>query len=260
MNEAIINPRFHAISCFFLVYLAAFPLLAEELPARLDWGKRVELGLPVSGRVDKVEVTAGSQVKAGQALLNLELAPFRARLEAAQGWVKAVAALQAEADRELARTQALYEQTLISAHELEIARNAALSAAAEAGKAQGEAVAAKSELDYAQLRAPFAGLVVARRVEPGQAVVSRCQAVALLILADNRTLSARAQVPAQRLEGLRVGQKLDITVAGQSYPGTISALGFEPLNETPEYSLEVSFQPAENSGLRAGMAAGIVLP
>ncbi|MEE9494754.1 MAG: biotin/lipoyl-binding protein [Gammaproteobacteria bacterium] len=65
---------------FFLIISTA--LTAEEVPAVLDWAGKIEMGSPLSGRIAKVMVSSGQQIKAGSVLLQLERGGLLARREA----------------------------------------------------------------------------------------------------------------------------------------------------------------------------------
>lgn len=246
------------ISLLVLVFCAP-SLFAEEIAARLDWGRQVELGVAVSGVVDEVKVEAGDRVKAGQLLLSLDARPFQARVDAARALVKKLKALSAEADRELDRTQALHEQTLISNHELEVVRNASISAASELTRARAALTGAEVEAEYARIHAPFAGVIAARRAESGQAVVNQCQVRPLLILADDRRWLARASLPVGRAADLVPGTEVTVRVGGRDYPGRVGLAASPDPASSENLSLDVLFS-ADDAGLRAGLPATLILP
>ena len=67
------------------VWLAAPVAAATDLPASLDWGKRVELSTPVSGVIQNVPVKPGQRVEKDTVLLKLDQRlPTAAKAEATE--------------------------------------------------------------------------------------------------------------------------------------------------------------------------------
>jgi multidrug resistance efflux pump len=90
-------------------------------------------------------------------------------------------------------------------------RHAAVRAARERARAAGAAVAqAREELDHARLVAPVAGVVLARRVDPGDTVGPRGEAAALFEIADPTRLEVRAEVESLDAPRVDVGQRVRV--------------------------------------------------
>jgi RND family efflux transporter MFP subunit len=142
---------------------------ALEWAGEVRAARRAELGFAVAGRVAAVAVEVGDAVRAGQVLARLDEQPLRAQLAAA-------AAEQARAEAQQAEARQRWQR-------LSTARQAGAASAAEAGAAQAELATAEAALQAAQaqralaawqleqatLRAPMAGVVGARQLEPGRA-------------------------------------------------------------------------------------------
>ncbi|MEZ4588596.1 MAG: efflux RND transporter periplasmic adaptor subunit [Gemmatimonadales bacterium] len=115
--------------------------------------RRAELATRAMARIENVAVRAGDRVRAGQLLVSLDPSSQRA------------AGDQAEAGLELAtsnlrRMERLYADSAVPLAQLEAARTGF-------EQAQGQVAAAKAELGYARIVAPFAGVVTARLADPG---------------------------------------------------------------------------------------------
>lgn len=161
---------------------------------------RTQLGTSVAGNVREVLVREGARVVAGQLLVRIDdaqaaagLAQARAALATATSRTRATreqAELVAQsARRDAERARALHAQGAISEKEKEDAERAAANAAAEleaagaraggaasatlAEEARARAAVASAEalLALTRVRAPAAGIVLTRSVEPGDAVV-----------------------------------------------------------------------------------------
>lgn len=243
--------------------LAATQVHAADVPALLHWSQRVELSTPVSGVVRAVNVVAGERVRKGQVLLQLDDTAYAGRAEEAAAAVTRRQEEEAEAKRDLARVQELYDRTVISTSELEQAKlrhdkAVALVKEARARYKQG----AKNRADT-QLRAPFDALVLVRQAEPGQPVAAGLQPQTLLVLAKAGEMVVRAQVPEAQLNGLNPGQEVGVAVGKQHFQGKIAALGLEPAEHDKSgaalYLLDVLI-PTAGAVLRAGGQATINLP
>lgn len=239
------------------------PAMAEEVPARLEWARRVELSTPISGVVAEVLVSPGDRVEQGALLLRLDARGLRARIEEAEAAVAREKEHREEAQRESERAEELYERTLISDHELQLARIELVSAGARYREAQASLTRARLDLEYSQVRAPFAALVLQRNVEPGQTVVTRLQSMPLVVLAEAERMRTRVVVPLRRIERLRPGQVLPVWVGDQEYAGEVRELGLEPSEsaaDEPLYEIAVDFPLPAGRVLRAGQRASVTLP
>lgn len=242
-----------------LLWGLATGIRAAELEGQVQWLQRAELGTPVSGVVQSVAVFPGERVRQGQVLVELDARAFKANLARARAQLSQMKESLAEARRELERSTELYDRTLLSDHDLQVAKIAAINAEADYQAARADLVNAELDVEYSRLKAPFEGIVLERHVEPGEVVVSRLQSSPLLVLASSAELVVRAEVPTTVMENLKQGQALTVQLAGERYPGAVHRLGPEPLGEG-RYALEVRFSPKPGHTLYRGQAARILLP
>lgn len=240
------------------VLWAAGAAWAENFPATLQWSQRVELSPRVSGIVREVGVNAGDRVQKGRSLLTLDAAPYQARVAESRATVARFTEETAEARRDLARTQELYDRTVISTSELDQAKLRQARAKAQLDGAQARLARERQDLTDSALRAPFDAVVVARLAEPGQSVAVGLQPQPLLVLAKAGEMTARFKVSAERIGGLKVGQAVTVVIGKQDYPATLKNLGLEPVKDGAAYEADAVFAVKEL--LRAGMAATVKLP
>jgi multidrug efflux system membrane fusion protein len=245
-----------------LIALLAFtPLLAAaaEVPARLDWWQRVELGPLVSGVVREVGVAPGDAVEAGDLLVQLDDRGFEGRLQRTRAADRHARAALAEAEAEDARAAELYDRTLLSDVERNQARLGLLAARAAAAEARAALVDAQLALEYAGVRAPFAGVVLSVDASPGQSLVNELRSEPLVTLADNRSLRVVAVVDADQAARLSPGDTLRAGVRGKTLTAEVVHVGLEPLAEDstdgPRYQLTARLDPPPGEILRAGEPA-----
>lgn len=163
----------------WLMACAGMALLALSLPAA---AVEVALTTPVSGVVKTVLVHQGQVVKKGQPLVMLDDAVYQARVTEAEGGVERLQADAQEAERDLKRAKELYNRAVSSTTELEQAQVRYSKANGLYKEAQARLVIARKHLEYATLRAPFAGTVSKRLAEPGMVVSAELQPATLIVL------------------------------------------------------------------------------
>lgn len=231
-----------------------------DIDARIYWGKRIDMGVPVSGVVARVPVDAGMRVGKGDELLVLQQTPFKTALVEAKAGVVQAAGARKIARRDYDQTKDLYDRGLISTVELQNAqlKKEAKEAAYAAARAKLER--AQYELDHSVLRAPFDGLVLEKRVEAGQTLVSTQQVQTVLTFAATGDYIARGVVDGKKIKDLAIGQKATVKANGKSFSGQVSSLGLEPVTGSkpndPRYEISVRFQSSDVM-LRAGTEADI---
>jgi RND family efflux transporter MFP subunit len=213
------------------------------VPGTVRARRRAALAARLSASVTELPYDEGQPVKAGAVVVRLDDAALRAAAAAAEAGVKA-----AQAD--LARTQALVQKGAATPRELE-----QVTAAASAADAQ--LTAARDNLSYAALRAPFAGRVAARRVNLGD-VANPGQP--LIEIEGEGGLELAATVEPALLGALRPGAKLKALVDGQPAPLTATVTAVAPAGDPTTHRFELKADLSHAPGLRAGLFARLLVP
>ena len=235
---------------------------AAQYDAALSWAKRVEIGTPVAGVVKDVMVNAGQRVGKSDKLVQLDDRVFRARVNSATSMLKSAEENYLEAKREMERAEELYARTVLSDHDLQVARNHHITAMAERDKARYTLTKARYDLEYSTVRAPFEAVILQTHAEPGMVVSSELTPQILLVLAQADTMIARISVEEEVLARLKPGQATTVTVNGTAYPGAIKALGLEPVtgdSGNVRFAVDVQFD-TKGAMMRAGQSARVDLP
>lgn len=221
-----------------------------ELEARLTGLQTISLHLPVGGRVEQVLVSPGQTVTTKTLLLTLDPRPFAIELARAKAAAQSWQPVRDEAQREQDRAQALYAQTLLSEHELQLKQQEFQRAVANYQQAQAELEQAQLNWEYSKLYPPFPGIINQRLIEPGQMVVNHCQAMPLLTLANPQQMLVEAwtnQTPA-----FTIGQAVIVDIERQRYPSKIHKIEFN--TSTQRYMVHTAFTP-QQIPVWAGQAA-----
>jgi RND family efflux transporter MFP subunit len=141
----------------------------------------VELSTRVSGVVETVWVKPGQRVKKGAPLLRLDKTILQAHLDEAAAELARAQAEAAEARRDRERAQELFKRTVSSTSELDAAVLVDARAQASVKAARARRVIALRNVQDAELKAPFDGMVSAVPGGPGTVVVANCQPKPLVI-------------------------------------------------------------------------------
>jgi len=155
--------------------------LATELPGRLEAYRVAQVRARAAGILNKRLFTEGSDVRAGQALFEIDAAPYRAALASAQAQLARAEAnllqAQALADRyaPLAKTQAVSQQEALNA------QAAASQAKADVAAGKAAVQTAQINLGYASVTAPIAGRIGRALVTEG-ALVGQGEATPLAVV------------------------------------------------------------------------------
>ena len=186
--------------------------------------RRAEVATRLMGRVEAVRVRAGDRVRQGQLLVTVEQASLAAaRQQAAAGLDQAVATLR--------RTERLYADSAAPLVQLEAARTAH-------AQAEAQVRAVQADMAYAEVRAPFAGVVATRMVDPGD---QAGPGQPLLVIEDRTAREIVTAVPAEVGERLRAGQTAAVEVGalGRRVTARIEAVvpGADPASPTVEVRL-----------------------
>jgi len=245
---------------YFILLLGAFmsPAMAADLEATLQWSRRTELAVPVSGVVGEVNVHAGQRVSKGTLMLALEAAPFQASVQQAESHVTLRKIERDEAARDAGQAKELFDRTVLSVVELENARNRLARAEASLKEATAALDRARWQRRVSQLRAPFDAVVLSRQIESGQSVAADLKPPVLIVVAAAGEYGAVARINADRAVGLKVGQALSVRAAGKTYAGSVRSISHDPASGREPYVIEVMF--ASGDGLHAGQSARILMP
>lgn len=208
------------------------------------------LGVEVTGlRVAKVLVEPGERVVAGQPLVELDRRTLEVQARQAEANL-----LQARASAELASSQAkrgesLLAQNLISTSNFDELQANRSRAAAQVVVAEAARDEAALRLGFATLRAPDAGVIAVRRVQPGQVVTAGNE---LLRLIRRGRLEWRAEIAERDIGRLKIGANVVLrSPDGENVAGVVRAVspGVDPQTRTGALFVDL---PAPGT-LRSGM-------
>jgi HlyD family secretion protein len=208
---------------------------------------QVDVGSELSGIVDKVFVDDNDLVKKGDLLARLDLSKLqdavvksRANLASAEAQVLQAQATVAETRSNLARMKQVAElsggkvpsKSEMDSSEANLKRAEANAASARASVNQARASLQSDETNLAKanIRSPINGVVLARKVEPGQTVAASFQAPVLFTLAEDLSkMELQVDVDEADVGQVKVGQTATFSVdawPGRQYNAVITRVGY----------------------------------
>ena len=198
-------------------------------------GHSAALSAPSAGRVERVFVTSGQAVRAGQTLIEMDQAAFQSSLESAQ-------ATLAAAERANERQQRLAQQGIIP-------RKDAEQAAADLAKARADAIAARRTQELSIIKSPISGVVtrmsatLGAPVDPAQPIIEISDPSALDVLLSVTPTDAGRVHPGAKVtltagqsaagEALGVGSVVDIAVAVDTTTRSVAVRVQAPTTRRP---------------------------
>ncbi|HVO09527.1 MAG TPA: efflux RND transporter periplasmic adaptor subunit [Vicinamibacteria bacterium] len=213
------------------------------VPAVVQARRRATLSARIPASVTELPYEEGQAVQAGAVVVRVDDSAVHAAAAAAEAGVQA-----AEAD--LARTKTLLEKGAATPRELE-----QVTAAASGARAQ--LTAARDNLSYTALRAPFAGRIAARRVNLGDVVNP---GMPLVEIEGEGGLEIRATVESAAAARLRPGARLKAAVDGLDQPLTATVTAVSPAGDPTTHRFEVKADIPAAPGLRSGLFARLLVP
>lgn len=235
MTDRAIKPV-SMLLAFLLCIGAYWAKAAEpmEFEGLIEPFELVNIGTPVEGVVESVNVTRSALVKKGESLVQLESSVENTVVERAKvlaavdGEIKLQKERLAFARRMHDRVEELFQGEAISAEKRDEARTEVSLAQARLQKAKENRALAKLDLERAKamlnlrtIKSPIAGVVVERFVSPGEFVDNQ----PLLKLAQMDPLRVEVVLPAEMLKSIKPGMKADIKAETQgdtNYRATVS--------------------------------------
>jgi RND family efflux transporter MFP subunit len=214
---------------------------ADEVVGTVRPKLRSVIEAKISGRIEKMLVVPGQEVKAGELLVQLDAREAKARLDQA-------IAVRQQAENDLKRYEVLRAKQVVTPADFEAAQSKAQIAVAAAAEAE-------TNLAYATITAPFDGVITRKLADVGDiAALGK----ALLEIEDPRVLQFEAAVPEAVIDHVRLGARFPVRLASNELEGTVSEIA--PSADVTSRTYLVKLDLPHASGLRAGQFGRVAVP
>ena len=190
------------------------------IPGNVSAVDTANIASRAGGLVTKVLVEAGDQVAEGQPLAKVGTADAQAQLAQAQARVNTAQAAYKQVSAEYQRYKTLHDKGFASTAQFQQAERQYFAAQAEINAAGRGLEAARTDVGYAEIDAPFAGIVAQKNVWPGDYANP---AAILFVLASDKA-EIRAQAGPKTFAALKVGDKAVARINGRDIPATVTSL------------------------------------
>jgi RND family efflux transporter MFP subunit len=195
----------------------------------------------VTGRIEKMLVTPGQQVKKGDLLAQLDAREVQAKLDQAL-------AIRQQTESELKRHETLRAKQVITPAEFEAVQSRSQVAVATAAEAE-------TMLSYTKIVAPFDGIVTRKLADVGDLATP---GKPLIEVEDPQLLQFEAAVPDAIVGKLTLGAKLPVRIMSKEVGGVVSEIA--PSGDPGSRTFLVKLDLLSAAGLRAGQFGRVEIP
>ena len=195
-----------------------------EIAGPIEPVRGTDVSAEEQGTVARILRDKGASVASGQVLVELDRRLLAADLEAARSDLK----MQ---EYNFDKIKQLYEARKISRIDL-------LTAEAQYERALARRNIAQERYDRSAIKAPFAGIVADRYVEPGQLVAPGTRVARVI---DPYTLKLRGYVTEREIAGVTEGDSAEVvlTSTDETARGSVAWVGFEASRGSGKFPVEI---------------------
>lgn len=163
-----------------------------------------DLSFEVSGKIEEIYVTLGDIVAAGDKLATLEKKTFLLNVRQGEAQLQEARARLVQAESDFERKENLVEAGAVSELQYEAAKSRYESIRNQVETLEAQLGIARDNLDDTSLKAPYAGKISRRYMEPSQQVQAGAP---VLRIHDLKGLEVSIAIPETFVEDLEIGQR-----------------------------------------------------
>jgi RND family efflux transporter MFP subunit len=186
-------------------------------PGSLFPKRESQIGAEVAGRIERVFVSVGDRVEAGQPLFQIDPATYEAGLAQAEAGLRLAKAQRRQNESDLSRMQLLLERDFAPKQQVDKLATALEVARAQERQASEAVEMARLLLSRTLVKAPFAGSVSQRLADEGTTALAQPQTL-VIVLQETETLEAKVAIPEAQLSLVHPGDKATLHVQGVEKP------------------------------------------
>lgn len=204
--------------------------------------------------VEEVAVREGDRVAAGQVLVRLDTRDLQARQAQAGAGLAEAEAMERDAEAMARRIRALFADSAATRVQLDQVETGLARAQAAVRSARAAAAELEAVRSYAEVRAPFAGVVTRRFVDPG---VLATPGAPLVMVDDVSRLRVEVTAATGQVAGLRRGSAVDVVVDGQGIRAEVEGVVSAGVGNLAQVNVVV---PNRSGAILGRTAATVLLP
>jgi len=229
----------------------------RHFPGRVEANKKAQLAFRVAGKVQKLLVKEGDDIKQGDLIATLDATDFQITVNDKQ-------ASFSRAKKDYSRGKKLVKEGHISKMDFDKLESTFLSAKADLNLA-------KQQLAYTELKAPFAGTIAKRYIQNFEEVQAKQAIVALndnnileikFDLPEKLILSINEQEGSPSVEDSKAKDLIPVFASFQSqkekeYPLTFKEISTKANEQTQTFAITYTLPKPDNLILLPGMTASV---
>ncbi len=225
---------------------------------KVEAAKSANISTRMMGYVDKIYVQVGDKVRNGQLLLSVNNVDVSAKLAQVNAGITEAEAAFNNAEKDYNRYTALFQDNSASRKELDD-----MTAHFEMAKARLEAARqmkneVNAQLSYANIRAPFSGVVTNKFINTGDMANP---GMPLLEVESPVAFQVLAMVPESEILAIQKDTKVDVQLKslGKLVSGKITEVSTSAKNTGGQYMVKVLLD-ASDANILSGMYATVQFP
>ena len=206
----------------------------------------------VAGEISEVFVREGQSVKKDQIIARMDTKELSARVQERVGNLEVSRAQLEMADKNRTNNQELLKKNFISQNAFDNSESSYLQAKGSVKANEAQLVLARKSLDDAIIRAPIAGIVAERVVQPGEKVSVDGK---LFTIMDLSRMELTASIPAAEIGTVKLGQTVNVRVEGfknRLFEGRVERINPSTQTGSRSILIYVVFNNDDNT-LKGGM-------
>ncbi len=219
-------------------------------------GTSADVAFQTGGQVVALEKSVGDAVTSGDVLARLDPEPLRLRLASAESELARAEATLADAQSKFNQQKTLFDRGYATRTNYESALASVKTSRGALGVAESQYRIAKRDLAKATLKAPFAGVIARRAVDPYEEVAT---GQTIYVLQTEGQNEVRLSLPETLITRVAVGDAVKVAIP-LAQPGPIDGVVAEvaPLAEGANaYPVTVRLEGSPQT-LRPGMSAQVM--
>ncbi|WP_127471147.1 efflux RND transporter periplasmic adaptor subunit [Thiomicrorhabdus aquaedulcis] len=248
------------------VDLGTVPLIAT-VPGSVVPDQRARIASRLTGYIKGLEVQVGQSIKRGDLLFSIDSGDIRSQIAQANSVYQQASAGLQDAKLDFDRFSKLYKDDTVSKQQFDKVRLQYSVAQQNLAAAKSGLEQARAQLNYANVTAPFDGVIVEKLAVAGDLATPGNP---IVVIENMASLSVQTEVAQDLFAALRTGDEAQVIIDGQAtaFVGSIYTLvsSANPKTRTHTVKLSLPVLGSVNSGtfarvsFKAGERQAIMVP
>jgi len=227
-----------------------------RVSGKVEASQNAAISTRVMGYVTDIKIKVGDKVKKGQLLASIDSRDIQARKAQADAMVVEAEAAFANAQKDFERFTSLYEQKSATAKELENINFQYSSAQSRLEAARQMRNEANAMMSYAQIVAPFGGVITQKYLDAGSMATP---GMPILLLEGNEGFQITATIPETEIGTIASGREVNVTIKtiNKSFRAAVNEISASSLATGGQYLIRINVPAEASNNLLSGQYANI---